>query len=107
MSYFKSAGVVLDALRDAIRAVTALDVTVTQAVFTGWEIRVDVMRRDCNGAALDAEMQARLRSRVVFDLGRLAERPVPIVDGGEMASEGATLSVQICIEPDGIVVMSA
>lgn len=107
MSYFKSAGVVLDALRDAIRAVTALDVTVTQAVFAGWEIRLDVIRRDCDGTALDAEMQARLRSRIVFDLGRLAERPVSIVDGGEMASEGATLSVQIAIGVDGVVVMSA
>lgn len=107
MAYFKSAGVVLDALRDAIKAVTALDVTVTQAVFTGWEIRVDVIRRDCDGAALDAEMQARLRSRIVFDLARIVERPVSIVDGGEMASEGATLSVQIEIEPDAIVVKSA
>lgn len=107
MSYFKSAGAVLDVLRDAIKAVTALNVTVTQVVFTGWEIRIDVIRHDCDGTALDAEMQARLRSRIVFDLGRLAERPVSIVDGGEMASEGATLSVQIAIEPDAIVVKSA
>lgn len=107
MSYFKSAGVVLDALREAIRAVTALDASVTQVVFSGWEIRLDVFRHDCDGTPVDAEMQARLRSRIVFDLGRLAERPVSIVDRGVMASEGATLSVQISIEPDAITVMSA
>lgn len=107
MAYFKSGGAVVDLLVLAIKSVTKMDVTVTQATLTQSMISVDVMRRDCDGSPLDAEMQARLRSRIVFDLGRIAERPVRIFDAGEMGSEGATLSVQIRVEPGAIAVMSA